>query len=166
MKANSSRNLLIMQNQTTLTVGKTDFTQHSTAYQGIWRFVLAHYIGFELEVIPDLKKTLLNSSQNWFRKRKEGDLILKKIISDEFSLLDEPERSYGSVEFLKLFRKKMNSGFKSSWFLSLVGHYGFSEAVLPTGGMLKILSQKWLSHQMIRPFSSNKALPSITILRK
>ena len=49
---------------------------------------LNFYIKFELEIIPDLKNT--KSISETVQKQKEGELILKKVISsDDLVLLDE-----------------------------------------------------------------------------
>ena len=72
---------------------------------------LKHYIGFDLEIIPDLKKGKNLSIEQ--QKEKEGELILKKLHpSDHVVLLDEKGKEYRSIEFAKYLQKKMNSGMK------------------------------------------------------
>lgn len=72
---------------------------------------LTHYISFELEVIPDLKKTKHLDVQQ--QKQKEGELILKEInTSDWLVLLDEAGKSFTSMQFAQELQKKLNAGTK------------------------------------------------------
>ncbi len=145
-----------------LTVGKTD---HASILELIKEYEsrLSHYIRFELEVIPDLKntKSLSEASQ----KEKEGELILKKILTaDELILLDERGKSFSSVEFSSLLQKKMNSGLKTLIFV-IGGPYGFSEAVYARANGKISISKMTFSHQMIRPFFIEQLYRAFTILK-
>ena len=70
-----------------LAIGKTDNTQLQTLIAD-YQKRLGHYIKFDFEIIPDLKKTKNLSEIQ--QKQKEGELILSRINStDKLILLDE-----------------------------------------------------------------------------
>ena len=145
-----------------LAIGKTD---DKNLMQLIERYQkrLNHYIKFELEVIPDLKKTK-NLSENQ-QKEKEGELILKKVTAtDQLVLLDEKGKEFRSIEFSKFLQKKMNAGIKQLVFV-IGGPYGFSEAVYKKAQAKVSLSQLTFSHQMIRLFMVEQLYRAFTILK-
>lgn len=124
---------------------------------------LGHYIKFELELIPDLKKTK-NLSQAQ-QKTKEGELILKTLSpTDTLILLDEHGKSYSSVEFSNFLQKKMNSGLKQLVFV-IGGPYGFDEEVYKVASGKVSLSKMTFSHQMVRLFMLEQLYRAFTILR-
>lgn len=124
---------------------------------------LGFYISFELQIIPDLKKTKsLTESQ---QKQKEGELLLKHIdTSDEVILLDEKGKSYSSVAFSEVLQKKMNSGIKNLVFI-IGGPYGFSEEVYSRANGKVSLSAMTFSHQMVRLFFIEQLYRAFTILK-
>ena len=124
---------------------------------------LQHYLPFEFEVIPDLKKTKnLSKAQ---QKEKEGVLILKKINSnDKVFLLDEKGKEYRSVEFAKHLQQQMNSGVKRLVFI-IGGPYGFSPELYTKSQGKLALSKMTFSHQMIRPFFVEQLYRAMTILK-
>ncbi|HBO28395.1 MAG TPA: 23S rRNA (pseudouridine(1915)-N(3))-methyltransferase RlmH, partial [Leeuwenhoekiella sp.] len=70
-----------------LCIGKTDDRNLETLIL-VYTNRLKHYVNFELEIIPDLKKTKNLSEEQ--QKEKEGELILNKITpQDQLILLDE-----------------------------------------------------------------------------
>ncbi|MGB2761538.1 MAG: 23S rRNA (pseudouridine(1915)-N(3))-methyltransferase RlmH, partial [Maribacter stanieri] len=80
-----------------LAIGKTDSSQLQELIE-IYQKRLQHYVNFEIELIPDLKKTK-NLSEDQ-QKEKEGELILKKLApTDILILFDEKGKQYTSVEF-------------------------------------------------------------------
>src|SRR3989339_619679 len=109
---------------TLLVIGKTD-----AAYlaEGIGEYVkrLNHYISFEIEVIPDIrKKSNMTATQ---QKITEGELILAKLLpGKELHLFDEKGSQYSSREFARFLERKMVSGIKELVFV-VGGPYGFSE---------------------------------------
>lgn len=124
---------------------------------------LNFYIKFELEIIPDLKNT--KSISETVQKQKEGELILKKVISsDDLVLLDERGKSYNSIDFSSYIQKKMNSGLKQLTFV-IGGPYGFSEEVYARANGKISISKMTFSHQMIRPFFIEQLYRGFTILR-
>ena len=124
---------------------------------------LKHYIGFELEVIPDIKNVKKLSTEQ--QKTKEGELILSKIsTSDKMVILDERGKSYSSMDFSKYIQKEMNSGLKQLVFV-VGGPYGFSQEVYKKALGKISLSQMTFSHQMIRLFFTEQIYRAFTILR-
>ncbi len=145
-----------------IVLGKTDSKAIQELIQD-YSARLGHYIRFEMEVIPDLKQS--KSLSEALQKEKEGELILKKLLSsDELILLDERGKSYSSLEFADYLQKKMNSGLKQLVFV-VGGPYGFSEAVYVRAHGKISLSKMTLSHQMIRPFLIEQVYRAMTILR-
>jgi len=124
---------------------------------------LNFYIKFEFEVIQDLKNT--KSLSEVLQKEKEGELILKNILSsDEVVLLDERGKSYSSMDFSEFLQKKMNTGLKQLIFV-IGGPYGFSDEVYARANGKLSISKMTLSHQMIRPFFIEQLYRGFTILR-
>ena len=124
---------------------------------------LNFYIKFDFEVIPDLKNT--KSLSEVLQKEKEGELILKSIISsDEVMLLDERGKNYSSMDFSEFLQKKMNAGLKQLIFV-IGGPYGFSDQVYARATGKISISKMTFSHQMIRPFFIEQLYRGFTILR-
>ena len=93
-----------------LTIGKTD-NAHLETLMNDYQSRLNHYIKFELEIIPDLKKVKHLSEEQ--QKQKEGELILNKLKpTDVLVLLDENGKQFSSVNFADYLQKHMNSGIK------------------------------------------------------
>ncbi|HYQ57056.1 MAG TPA: 23S rRNA (pseudouridine(1915)-N(3))-methyltransferase RlmH, partial [Draconibacterium sp.] len=95
---------------TLLVVGKTDA---SYLRDGMKEYLkrLKHYVNFEMEIIPDIKKGKNTSPE--IQKAREGELILSKIApGKEIHLFDEKGRTYSSVEFSSFLEKKMINGLK------------------------------------------------------
>ncbi len=147
---------------TLLAIGKTDDKNLQILIEN-YQNRLKHYINFNLEIIPDIKKSKkLNRVQ---QKEKEGELILKKLSSnDQLVLLDEKGTSYGSKEFSTLIQKKMNSGIKQL-VLVIGGPYGFSDAVYKKSQGKISLSKMTFSHQMIRLFIVEQVYRAFTLLK-
>jgi 23S rRNA (pseudouridine1915-N3)-methyltransferase len=123
---------------------------------------LKHYIKFEIEIIPDLKKVKNLSVEQ--RKQQEGSLILNRIEStDQLILLDEKGHQFRSLEFSRFLQKKMNSGIKQLVFV-IGGPYGFSDEVYQKAQGKVSLSKMTFSHQMIRLFMLEQLYRAFTIL--
>jgi len=147
---------------TLLVIGKTD-----AAYltQGINEYVkrLNHYINFEIEVIPDLKKSRNMSIEQ--QKNQEGELILSKNLpGKELHLFDENGKMFTSREFAGFLEKKMSSGLKEL-VLVIGGPYGFSSKVSETAVSKISLSQLTFSHQMVRLMCVEQIYRAFTILK-
>ena len=145
-----------------LAIGKTD-NKNLQLFIDDYIKRLGFYISFELQMIPDLKKT--RSLTETLQKQKEGELLLKYIDpSDEVILLDENGKSYSSVAFSELLQKKMNSGIKTLVFI-IGGPYGFSEEVYSRANGKVSLSAMTFSHQMVRLFFIEQLYSAFTILK-
>ena len=145
-----------------LCIGKTD-DRNLELLISVYTNRLKHYVNFELEIIPDLKKTKNLSEEQ--QKEKEGELILNKITpQDQLILLDENGKELSSVKFADYLQKKMNSGIKTLVF-AIGGPYGFSEAVYAKAQGKVSLSKMTFSHQMIRLFITEQIYRGFTILR-
>ena len=145
-----------------LAIGKTDNKQLQVLIEDYTKR-LGHYIKFELELIPDLKKVKhLSETQ---QKQKEGKLILAKMSStDCLIILDENGKQFDSIEFSSYLQKHMNSGIKRLVFV-IGGPYGFSEEVYKKANGKISLSKMTFSHQMVRLFVVEQLYRGFTILR-
>lgn len=145
-----------------IVIGKTDSLQLKDLTDDYLNR-LKHYISFEMEVIPDIKKTKNLSEVN--QKKMEGEEILKRMNrGDELILLDENGKSFTSEGFSGLLQKKMNSGLKNLIFV-IGGPYGFSDEVYARASSKLSLSKMTFSHQMIRLFFVEQVYRAFTILR-
>ncbi|UWX53662.1 23S rRNA (pseudouridine(1915)-N(3))-methyltransferase RlmH [Maribacter litopenaei] len=145
-----------------LAIGKTDSKELEKLIT-VYQQRLGHYIRFELEIVPDLKKTKNLSEEQ--QKIKEGELILKSISNtDVLVLLDENGKQFSSIEFSDYLQKKMNSGLKQLVFL-IGGPYGFSEEIYKKASGKVSLSKMTFSHQMVRLFVVEQLYRAFTILR-
>ena len=143
-------------------VGKTDKWELEDLIN-IYSERLQHYIKFEMEVIPDLKKTK-NLDENQ-QKTKEGDLILSGTQNSDFVvLLDENGKQYDSVAFSEYIQKRMNTGLKRLIFV-IGGPYGFSDAIYTRANGKISLSKMTFSHQMVRLFATEQLYRAFTILK-
>jgi len=143
-------------------IGKTD-KKELEAMIKIYSDRLQHYIKFELEIIPDLKKTK-NLDENQ-QKSKEGDLILSGIQNSDFViLLDENGKQFTSESFSEYIQKRMNTGLKRLIFI-IGGPYGFSEEVYKRADSKISLSKMTFSHQMVRLFFTEQLYRAFTILK-
>ncbi|WOI23826.1 23S rRNA (pseudouridine(1915)-N(3))-methyltransferase RlmH [Nonlabens ulvanivorans] len=147
---------------TLLTVGKTDDSRIEQLTQ-MYVDRLKHYINFELEIIPDLKKTK-NLSEDQ-QKNEEGKLILNKLEKSDFvTLLDERGKKLSSLQFAELINKRSVSGLKRLVFI-IGGPYGFSSDVYQRANSKLSLSDMTFSHQMVRLFATEQIYRAFTILR-
>ncbi|MFQ3240138.1 MAG: 23S rRNA (pseudouridine1915-N3)-methyltransferase [Olleya marilimosa] len=145
-----------------LAIGKTDNKQLQQLIDDYTKR-LGFYVGFDLEIIPDLKK-VKNLSEDQ-QKQKEGELILNKLKpTDVLILLDENGKQYDSVGFSDYLQKHMNSGAKQIVFV-IGGPYGFSPEVYAKAQGKISLSKMTFSHQMVRLFVIEQLYRGFTILR-
>ena len=145
-----------------LAIGKTDSSELQELID-VYQKRLQHYINFEIEIIPDLRKTKNLSEEQ--QKNKEGELILKKLSpTDALILFDEKGKQYTSIEFSQYLQKKMNSGIKQLVFL-IGGPYGFSNEVYHKASGKISLSKMTFSHQMVRLFITEQIYRGYTILK-
>lgn len=147
---------------TLLVVGKTD---DRYIKEGIERYAkrLKHYVDFQLEVIPDIKKTKNTTTD--VQKIKEGEQILSKWMpAKEFHLFDEKGKTFSSREFAGFLNKKMLSGLKELVFV-IGGPYGFSDEVYQKANTKISLSRMTFSHQLARLLCVEQLYRAFTILK-
>lgn len=145
-----------------LLVGKTDNKQLHNLIND-YEKRLGHYVKFEMEVIPQLKKQ--KNLQQGEQKIKEGKLILEKVApSDYLVLLDENGKQYASEDFALYLQKRLNSGMKQLIFV-VGGPFGFSEEVYERANAKISLSKMTFSHQMVRLFFVEQLYRGFTILK-
>lgn len=145
-----------------LCIGKTDNRELKQLIE-TYKNRLQFYNKFQIEIIPDLKKTK-NIDENQ-QKDKEGELILAKVqASDYLVLLDEKGKEFSSEKFSVYIQKRLNSGLKQLIFV-IGGPYGFSQAVYQRADAKVALSQMTFSHQMVRLFFTEQLYRAFTILK-
>ena len=147
---------------TLLVIGKTDLNYLA---EGISDYAkrLNHYINFEIEVIPDIKKSKNVGVEQ--QKQMEGELILARNFSGkELHLFDEKGKMFASREFAGFLEKKMASGLKEL-VLVIGGPYGFSQKVYEAANSKISLSAGTFSHQMVRLMCVEQIYRAFTIIK-
>ena len=149
-------------NITLIAIGKTDDARLVELIEQYCRR-LGHYVNFELQIIPDIKKGKGFTVDQ--QKTAEGLHILERLSpSDQLVLLDEKGKSMSSVGFSSYLQKQMNSGLKRLVFV-IGGPYGFSQEVYARANGKLSLSAMTFSHQMVRLFFIEQLYRAFTILR-
>ncbi|MDR1810329.1 MAG: 23S rRNA (pseudouridine(1915)-N(3))-methyltransferase RlmH [Prevotella sp.] len=144
-----------------LVVGKTDAAYFAAAIDE-YKGRLAHYIPFDIQVIPDLKSSKSLTTEQL--KGKEGELILKQLQQGDFLvLLDERGKEFSSLNFAAYIEKKMQTIPKRLVF-AIGGAYGFSDAVYHRASDKISLSRMTFSHQMVRLIFVEQLYRAMTIL--
>lgn len=123
---------------------------------------LAHYVPFEMLVIPELRNTKSLSTDQ--QKEREADLILKALLPGDYVvLLDERGKEFTSMQFASYLEKKMTNVAKRLVFI-IGGPYGFSARIYQTAQEKISLSKMTYSHQMIRLIFTEQLYRAMTIL--
>ncbi len=144
-----------------IVVGKT---VDKNIIKGIEDYVgrIAHYMPFEITVIPELKNTKKLSTAS--QKEQEGELILKQLQpSDTVVLLDEHGKEYRSIEFASWIEKQQQTARCLTFVVG--GPYGFSSAVYSRANGKLSLSKMTFSHQMIRLLFVEQIYRACTIIK-
>jgi 23S rRNA (pseudouridine1915-N3)-methyltransferase len=147
---------------TLLVIGKTD---DSYLLDGIEKYLkrLKHYIKFDIQTLPDIKKTKHLSEQE--QKTKEADQFLKFIQPhDDVILLDDKGTEFSSPRFADLLNKKMIASVGHLIFL-VGGPYGFDNSIYQRANHKLSLSKLTFSHQMVRLFFVEQVYRAFTILK-
>lgn len=143
-----------------IVVGKTQ-SGHLNALIEDYRERIAHFIPFDLEVVPDVKgsKSLSQSSQ----KEKEGTAILSRLRQGDYLvLLDEHGREMRSVELASFLSARL-SGTSRRLVFAIGGSYGFSPEVMARADEKLSLSRMTFSHQMVRLLFVEQLYRALTI---
>jgi len=142
-------------------IGKTE-EKYLREGISIYEKRLKHYTLFQVEEIPNLKNAKNMSRDE--QKKKEGEIILKKINSSDFVvLMDEVGEEFNSSQFAKYLQKRMNSGLDITFIIG--GPFGFSKEIYERANNKIALSQMTLTHQMVRLFFTEQIYRAFTILK-
>lgn len=132
--------------------------------KGIENYVsrLAHYMPFEMVIIPELKNTKKLTEDQ--QKVAEGEMILTKLQpSDTVVLLDEHGSEYRSIEFASWLQRKQQT---TRRLVFVIGDpYGFSKAVRERANEKISLSKMTFSHQMVRLIFTEQLYRACTIIK-
>ncbi len=142
-------------------VGKTTEKHFNT---GINDYVgrIAHYMPFEVKVIPDLKNTKNMTEAQ--QKQAEGDAIQKQLQpTDTVVLLDEHGAEYRSIEFARWLENKQNTVRRLIFIIG--GPYGFSDDIYRRANEKISISKMTFSHQMIRLIFTEQLYRACTIIK-
>jgi len=123
---------------------------------------IAHYMPFEMQVIPELRNAKSLSQEQ--QKEQESEL-LKKVFQtgDYIVLLDEHGKERRSVDFAQWMQKRMAASPRRLLFV-VGGPYGFSPQIHKMAQEEISLSQMTFSHQMIRLLFVEQVYRAMTIL--
>ncbi len=125
---------------------------------------LKFYTSFEMIAIPYLKNTKSLSIEE--QKKKEGELILKKIETNDYVILmDEYGKEFTSIGFSELIQQQLNSGIKTLIFV-IGGAYGFSQDVFARAQRKISLSKMTFPHLLARLIFVEQLYRAFTILKK
>ena len=143
-----------------LIVGRT---VESYFIQGIEEYSkrLAHYVPFEIAVIPELRNTKSLSTEQ--QKEREADFILKSFLpGDYIVLLDEHGKEFTSTQFALFGKENVKRcqtldicHWRPLWFFPTHIQYGTRKISL---------SKMTFSHQMIRLIFTEQLYRAMTIL--
>jgi 23S rRNA (pseudouridine1915-N3)-methyltransferase len=128
----------------------------------LYRNRIINYLTFEELTIPALKNTKNLSPEEV--KQKEGELILKSLKDESFTvLLDEKGETFDSPGFANFIQLRMNSGIRQLNFV-IGGAYGFSPSVHKKANTKISLSKMTFSHQIVRLIFMEQLYRALTIL--
>lgn len=124
---------------------------------------IRHYVGFELQELPDLRQTASLSEEQV--KTREGEAILKALRpSDHLVLLDEHGARFSSLDWARNLEQKSAHLPKDCVFV-IGGPYGFSPAVLARSNEKLSLSPMTFSHQLVRVVFLEQLYRALTIIK-
>ncbi len=122
---------------------------------------IKRYTAFEQLVIDN---AAIRSGPEETIRRREGELILKKIDpSDYLILMDERGKTFSSVQFAAEINSWLNTSRKTV-VLAIGGAYGFSDDVKKRANGLISLSPMTFSHQIVRAILMEQIYRAFTIL--
>jgi len=123
---------------------------------------LQHYVSFNTEIIPSLKKKGQSKEATMQAEAKE---VLKRIApTDLLILLDEKGKEFSSVELANQVQKYLNMPGKKMFFL-IGGAFGFSEEIYKRANQKISMSKLTFNHQMARLFFLEQLYRAMTILK-
>jgi 23S rRNA (pseudouridine1915-N3)-methyltransferase len=145
-----------------LSIGKTD-TEYLRTGIKLYADRLKHYISFESNELPALKKTSGMSPDHI--RQKESELIIKHLEkADCIVLLDEKGKEFTSRGFSEFLQTCLNAGIRKMVFV-VGGAWGFSDTLYNKANFSISLSKMTFSHQMVRLFFAEQLYRAFTILK-
>lgn len=143
-------------------IGKTNEKYLETGID-IYTKRLAHYLPFEMEILPDIRRAKYLSEEQL--KEKEGAYLLGRLKNDDLLiLLDEKGEMFTSVGFASYLDRRLQSPYRRLIF-QVGGAFGFSDAVYQRANARLALSKMTFSHQMVRLFFLEQLYRAMTILK-
>jgi len=98
-------------------------------------------------------------------KKKEGELILQALKSDDYLvLLDERGKQFSSVKFASLLEKKATESTKHIIFL-IGGAFGVDQQVFDRAQLVWSLSELVFPHQLVRLLLAEQVYRACTIIK-
>ena len=123
---------------------------------------IAHYMPFNIIVIPELRSTKSLSEDQ--QKQQEGELILRQLQpQDTVVLLDEHGKELRSIELAQWLERKRQTARRLVFVIG--GPYGFSDAVYQRAQERLSLSRLTFSHQLVRLVFTEQLYRACTIIR-
>ncbi len=123
---------------------------------------LKNYLPFAWIILPDVK---MKTADVTLLKKKEGELILSKLHSDDYLvLLDEQGQQFTSVELARWIERRLSTSHRRMVFL-IGGAFGFAPEVYARAQEQLALSKLTFSHQMVRLFFAEQLYRAMTILK-
>lgn len=145
-----------------LYIGKEDGDNLDDAIQSYHKKI-TFYTPFETCAIPYLKNSKSLSADE--QKKREGELILKKIeVADFVVLLDERGRELDSIQLSQFIQQQLNIGTKNLIFI-IGGAYGFSQEVYERANYKLSLSRMTFPHIMTRLIFAEQLYRGFSILK-
>lgn len=130
-----------------IVIGKTNFSYLKEG-ELLYQNRIIHYCNFLRIDLPDVKNAQNLSIESL--KKKEGDLIMSKISTNDFIvLLDEQGQQFSSIGFASWLDKKASEIPHTITFI-IGGAYGFDEELYKRANFKLSLSTMTYSHQMVR----------------
>ena len=148
------KTLLIMVGRTTDKLFKAGIDDYASR--------IAHYMPFDIGIVPELKGTKSLSEQQ--QKEAEGQQIMKMLQpQDTVVLLDEHGWEPRSMELASWLAQKRATARRLVFVIG--GPYGFSPAVYERANEKLSLSRLTLSHQMVRLVFAEQLYRACTIIK-
>ena len=152
---------ILIMNIILIVVGKTDEEWLSKGIEE-YKTRIGRFIRFDIQVIPDLKKTRNINTEA--QKTLEGERILKLIRpSDEIILLDEKGAGMSSSDMASWLEKRLTQSAKRLVFI-IGGPYGFSPEIYGRASEKLSLSRMTFSHQMVRLIFTEQLYRAFSII--
>ncbi len=144
---------------TLILIGKTTSTDVKSICADYQKRI-SHYCKMEELVI----ETGLKSADTKKVKDKEGELILKKIVTGDYVIrLDDKGKEFTSTQFASYLEGLFNQSLKNICFV-VGGAYGFSDELYKRANAKLSLSKMTFSHQIVRAIFAEQLYRAFTII--